>query len=82
MTSQETEQLAKDILDNLELGADLAGLFAPEIIPFVVIGKAVDKLIPGLSGMVQRWVEGNPPTEDEKEDLKAKLAVLADPNNP
>lgn len=82
MTSQETEQLAKDILANLELGADMAGLFAPEIIPLVVMGKAMDKMVPGLAGLVQKWVEGNPPTDEEKADLRAKLAVLSDPNNP
>ena len=82
MSSEELETLVQEIIGNLELGADIASIFRPEIIPFLIMGKAVDKAVPGLAAMVQRWVEGNPPTDQEKADLKAKLAVLADPNNP
>lgn len=82
MTAEQIEQLTKEIIANLEFGADLAGIFAPEIIPFVVMGKAMDKIIPGLAGMVERWVEGNPPTEEEKAKLKEMLATLGDPNLP
>jgi hypothetical protein len=46
------------------------------------MGKALDKAIPGLAGTVQKWIDGNPPTDDERAELKAKLAILADPDNP
>lgn len=82
MTAQEIEQLTNEIIAGLESGADMASVLAPQIIPFVLIGKAIDKVIPGLAGMITRWVDGNPPTDEEKADLQAKLAVLGDPNNP
>lgn len=82
MTPQEVEQLAAEIVAGLESGADMASVLAPQIIPFVLIGKAVDKVVPGLAGMITRWVDGNPPTPEELEDFKKKLAVLGDPNNP
>lgn len=82
MTAEEVEALTNEIIAGLESGADMASVLAPQIIPFVLIGKAIDKVVPGLAGMITRWVDGNPPTEEEKADLRAKLAVLADPNNP
>jgi hypothetical protein len=82
MTPEQLETLVQEIIGNLELGADIASIFRPEIIPFVVMGKALDKAIPGLAGTVQKWIDGNPPTDDERAELKAKLAILADPDNP
>jgi hypothetical protein len=52
------------------------------LIPFIIIGKAVDKILPDLASQVQRWVEGNPPTQQELDEFKAKLAVLSDPDAP
>lgn len=82
MTPEQLEELNKQIIDNLKLGADLASILAPQIVPWVVVGKALADVVPGLSGTVQRWVEGNPPTDDEKAELKAKLAILGDENLP
>lgn len=82
MTNAEIEQLTNEVVLSLEFGADLASVFAPEIVPFVVLGKALDKTVPGLAGIVTRWVEGNPPTDEEKAVFKSKLATLSDPNNP
>lgn len=82
MTQQELDTLLNEILEGIEAGADMASILAPGIVPFVVIGKALDKMIPGLAGIVSRWISGNPPTDAEVADLRAKLAVLADPNNP
>lgn len=82
MTPAEIEVLTQEIIAGLETGADMASTIAPAIIPFIVIGKAVDKVIPGLAGMIARWMQGNPPTPEELEDLKKKLAVLQDPDAP
>lgn len=82
MTPDQIEQLTKEIVAGLDTGADMASVLAPEIIPFVLIGKALDKTIPGLAGDVARWLQGNAPTPEEKQALKAKLAVLGNPDLP
>jgi hypothetical protein len=82
MTAQETHDMLANIVAELEAGADLASIIAPGLIPFIVIGKAMDKMIPDLGSQVQKWIEGNPPTQQERDEFAAKLAVLDDPNLP
>ena len=82
MSNEELDQLVKEIIAGLEFGTDLVGIFAPEIIPVVVLGKAMDKAIPGLATMVNSFLVGNPPTEEEKAKLRTMLSVLGDPNLP
>jgi hypothetical protein len=82
MTSQELHDLLTNIISGLEVGADLASTIAPGLIPFIVIGRAVDKILPDLASQVQRWIEGNPPTQQELDEFKEKLALLSDPDAP
>lgn len=82
MSPSEIHDLIENIVMELEAGADLASTIAPGIIPFIVIGKAVDKVVPDLAKIVTSWIEGNPPTPEEKDDLKRKLAVLNNPDLP
>jgi hypothetical protein len=82
MTPQETETLLNEIVAGLDTAGTFLGTLDPALIPFIAIGKAVDKLIPGVAASVQGWIEGNPPTAAEKADFLKKLSVLADPNNP
>lgn len=82
MTPEETKNLLDLITKEVGQAADLAGIIDPALIPFIAIGKAMGGLIPGLISEVQSWVEGNPPTEAEKADLAAKLAVLSNPDLP
>ena len=82
MTSTELHDLLTNIISGLEVGADLASTIAPGLIPFIIIGKAVDKILPDLASQVQSWIEGNPPTPQELDEFKAKLALLSDPNAP
>lgn len=82
MNPEQIETLSEEIISALEAGATIASVAVPEIAPLLVIGKAVDKLIPGLAANIAKWTAGTPPTEEEKLELKKKLAILADPNNP
>lgn len=82
MTAAETQVLLDSIIAEINTAADFIGTLDPELIPIVLIGKAIDKQIPGLAATIQNWVEGNPPTDAEKADTASKLAVLGDPNNP
>ncbi len=76
----------KKIIENAEVEiesvADFASALAPQLVPFVIIGKAVGKLMPDLVSSVDAWLMGNPPTQQEKDDLASKISALSDPNLP
>lgn len=81
-TPEEIKQIVQNVETELEGAADFAGALAPQLIPFVLIGKAVAKVMPDLLASVDAWILGNPPTQKEKDDLAAKIAALSDPNLP
>jgi hypothetical protein len=82
MTPAELKTLLDNIVTEVNGAADFAGALDPAIIPFIAIGKAVDKLIPGLAESVDNWIQGNPPTDAEKAELAQQLSVLGNPDLP
>lgn len=82
MTADELKTLLSNIDAELNGVADFAGALDPALLPFIAIGKAVGKQIPGLVAGVAEWVAGNAPTDQDKADLAAKLTLLSDPNAP
>lgn len=82
MTPEELKTLLDNIVTEVNSAADFAGIVDPALIPIIAIGKAVDKQIPGLVATVDRWIQGNPPTDQEKADLAAQLKVLGNPDLP
>lgn len=82
MTPSELQTLLDNIVAEVNTAADFAGTLDPAIIPFIVIGKAIDKQIPGLVANIDRWIQGNPPTQADKDTLKEQLSVLGNPNLP
>lgn len=82
MTPEQIEQLAKEIVDGLSGVANMIGLLDPQLIPLIIIGQAVSKIAPEIAKAVARWIEGNPPTPEELDEFKKKLAALSDPDAP
>lgn len=82
MTTDELKTLLDTITTDLNAVADYAGIVDPALIPFIAIGKAVDKQIPGLVAGVANWIAGNPPTDAEKKALLDQLSVLGNPDLP
>lgn len=82
MTSAELKQTLENITTELSSAGDFVGILDPALLPFIVIGKAVAKQIPELAAAVDDWIQGNPPTQAEVDDLHAKLAVLGNPDLP
>lgn len=82
MTAEELKTLLDNIVTEVNGVADFAGVLDPQLLPFIAIGKAVDKQIPGLVASVDNWIQGNLPTADEKANLLAQLAVLGNPDLP
>jgi len=82
MTPQELKILIENIVTEVNAAADFAGTLDPAIIPFIVLGKAIDKQIPGLVETIDNWLQGNPPSEADKKTLEEQLSVLGNPNLP
>ena len=82
MTADELKTLLSNIDAELNGVADFAGALDPALLPFIAIGKAVGKQVPGLVAGVAEWVAGNKPTDQDKADLASKLSLLSDPNAP
>jgi len=90
MTPDQLQQTLDNIVTEVNTVADtsigiLTGVnpeFGASAAAFLVIGKAVDKLIPGIAASVDTWIQGNPPTAAEKSDFAMKLAVLGDKSRP
>jgi len=80
MTQQELQDLLNTIVTDLNTAATFAGVIDPALVPFIQIGKAVDKAIPGLAASVAGWIGGQAPTDAEKADFAAKLAALGNPD--
>ena len=82
MTPADLQTLLTNVEAELEGVAGFAGVLDPALLPFIAIGKAVAKQIPGLVAGVDNWIQGNPPTQAEKDDLAQKISILTDPNAP
>lgn len=82
MTPSELQTLLDGIVSEVNNAADFVGTLDPALIPFIAIGKGVDRMIPGLAATVDKWIQGNPPTDQEKADLAAQLKVLGNPDLP
>jgi hypothetical protein len=82
MNPAELKTLIENIVTEVNGVADIAAGVDPELIPLIAIGKAVDKMLPGLVESVDNWIQGNPPTDEEKATLTAQLAVLNNPDLP
>ncbi len=82
MTPEELKSLLETIVSEAGAVADIAAGVDPALRPLIAIGKAVAAHIPGLVASVDAWIQGNPPTQSDKDDLLAKLKVLGDPNLP
>ena len=82
MAPADLKQVLQNIVGEVNAVADIAAGVDPALLPFIAIGKAVDKSIPGLAEGVANWIQGNPPTDAELADFQAKLSVLSDPNAP
>lgn len=82
MTPAELQQTIDNVVTELNGVADYAGVLDPGLLPFLAIGKAIDKQIPGLAAAVDGWLSGNPPTPEEKAALLQQLSVLGNPNLP
>jgi hypothetical protein len=82
MTPDLIKTTVQDIVDDLDAVQTLAAGIDPALLPFVAIGRAIEKQLPGLAAGVAGWIEGNPPTPEETATLVQQLGVLGDPNAP
>lgn len=82
MTSNEVTSIVNTIVKDLEAVGTLAAGVDPALVPFIAIGKAVADQLPGLTGTVTNWLQGNPPQDADVQTLLQQLGVLGDPKAP
>lgn len=82
MTQEQIDQIKADIELAASAATALAGVFAPGVTAWIVIGKAVAKQMPELVAIVEKWIAGEKPTAEEIAIVQAQLKVLQDPNLP
>lgn len=57
----------------------MAGTFAPEFLPYIILGKAVAKALPVLYEDTAKLIGGDEPTPDEEAALAKKIHDLGNP---
>lgn len=90
ITPDQLQQTIENVITEVNSVADTATGILTGVNPawgasaaaFLAIGKAVDKLIPGMAASVDRWIQGNLPTDAEKADFALKISVLSDKSAP
>ena len=82
MNADEVKTTVETIVADLEAVSSIAAGVDPALIPFIAIGRAVAKQLPGLAAAVTSWIEGNPPSDAEKQALLDQIKMLGDPNLP
>jgi hypothetical protein len=78
MTPDQIKELLTNIVNDVNVAADYAGIIDPALVPLIAIGKAVDKIIPGLAANVAGMLQGAPISQAELDEKAAELAVLGD----
>jgi len=78
MTSDQIKELLTTIVNDVNTAADYAGIFDPGFIPFIKIGEAVDKLVPGIAASVAKLIQGTPPSQTDLDEKAQELSVLSD----
>ncbi len=82
MSPEDLRTLLDNIVSSVNEVADFAGALDPALLPLLAIGKAIDKQVPGLAATIDKWIQGNPPTDADKTEFLQQLKVLGDPNLP
>lgn len=82
MTPDQLKEILNSVEVELEGAADFVGTLDPALVPMIIIGKAVARVIPGLAATVDGWIQGTPPTQADKDQKAAELAVLGNPGGP
>ncbi len=82
MTPEELKTFLQNIVTEAGAVADIAAGVDPALRPFIAIGKAVASQIPGLVASVDSWIQGNPPSQTELDQLQADLKFLGNPDLP
>lgn len=82
MTPEQLQDLLDNIFEEVNAVTTYASGVAPQLLPAVVIGRALQKVVPGIAADIDRMIQGNPPTDLEKANMRAKLSVLGNPDLP
>lgn len=68
-----------EILAAVNSAATMAGIIDPELMPFIILGKAVAAGLPELLNDVQALIDGTEPTDADNAALAVKIVALGNP---
>jgi hypothetical protein len=78
-TQAQIDAVTAEIVSGLDIAGSAAGVIDPELLPFIVIGKAAAAAIPGLVDDVTNLINGAAPSPADNLALATKIATLANP---
>ncbi len=79
MTQEQIDSVKAEISAFVEVGSTVAATVAPEFLPYIILGKAVAKVIPPLFEDVVKLIQKNQPTEADALALAQNIARLSHP---
>ena len=82
LTDEQVAEIEKDIELAATAAAPIVAIFGPQATAGLIVGRVVARFLPRLVAIVERSIQGVPPTEDEKQMMRDELTVLNDPNLP
>jgi hypothetical protein len=75
MTTEDVNKLIDEILEDVDNATTINETpgVDPKLVPMIIIGRAAEDMLPGLAEAVTKWIEGNMPTEEERNELVQQM---------
>lgn len=78
-TADKLKAIEMEVGNGLTLAANLAGAIDPELLPFIVLGKAAAAAMPGLIDDITGLINGTAPSDTDNASIAATIASLGSP---
>ena len=79
MTDERFATVKAEVSASVDFAGALVGVIAPELIPLVVLGKALAKQFPEVYRDVEDLIRGEEPDEAAEAELAEKISRLGRP---
>ena len=80
-TTPNQAAIEAEILSAVNAAGTMAGIIDPELLPFIVLGRAVAAGLPGLLYDVEALIDGTEPSDADNAALAVKIVALGNPSS-